>query len=295
MKDKGTDVVSVAVLEQDLFAGRENIGIICNEADRLGMKVFAVPARWGGLVAGAPKVPSLFSVQNPDSWVLNKDGSVNKSSVSGVISSIHHEKTLDFILESLEKLFKIGNISGIVWDEPKTLQPDYSPAAIAKLGPDQNSLAQARANCDFFSNLNKFIKELNPDAVTNLFLYANIDEVALENMAKTKYLDFFGCDGRPWYPEDGGKDESTGKTLLGENAGERFLTAARRNNRLSLWLLENHNMDMKDLELFRKRLPEVLSKNVDQLIYYYYPRNLEDPEAIMSVIANGIHQYKSKG
>lgn len=292
MKDIGTDVVSIAVLEQDLFAGERNISIICNEADRLGMKVFAVPSRWGGLVAGAPKVPSLFSVKNPDTWVLNKDGSVKKSNVSGVISSIHHEKTLDFVCDSLEVLFKIGKIAGIVWDEPKTLEPDYSPAAISKLGVTMDSAGQAEANCKFYSTLNRFIKGLKPDAITNLFLYANISDVALESMAKTRHLDYFGCDGRPWYPEDRGKDESTGKTLLGKNAGERFLSAAMKNKVSSLWLIENHNMEMKDLDLFRKRLPEVLQKGVDQLIYYYYPRNLEDPETIMSVIKKGIYQYK---
>jgi hypothetical protein len=48
-----------------LFAAVENIEIICNEASKLGMDVFAIPSRWGGLFAGASKVPSLFSVKNP--------------------------------------------------------------------------------------------------------------------------------------------------------------------------------------------------------------------------------------
>jgi hypothetical protein len=65
MADIGTNVVSVAVLEQDLFAAVENIQIIVEEAKKAGMKVHAVPSRWGGLLAGAPKVPSLFSVLHP--------------------------------------------------------------------------------------------------------------------------------------------------------------------------------------------------------------------------------------
>src|SRR6056297_1848104 len=38
MADKGTQVVSVGVLEQDLWAAVENVEIICNEADKAGMK-----------------------------------------------------------------------------------------------------------------------------------------------------------------------------------------------------------------------------------------------------------------
>jgi hypothetical protein len=223
--------------------------------------------------------------------VKEKDGSFRLSRVSGVISSIHHEKTFDFVCESLGKLLNIGNIEGIIWDEPKTLEPDYSEEAIKKLGPEPDRRAQAEASRDFYSRVNRFIKEIDSDITTNLFLYANVNESSLDVMARTSYLDYFGCDGRPWYPEDGGKQESSGKTLLGAQSGERFLSAAQKNNLSSLWLLENHNMAMADLPLLKKRLPEVLAKEVDQLIYYYYPRNLEDPETIMKLIGEGIREF----
>src|ERR1700710_1383630 len=43
----GTNVVSIAILEQDMTSAVENVTIICNEAEKLGMKVYAVPSRWG--------------------------------------------------------------------------------------------------------------------------------------------------------------------------------------------------------------------------------------------------------
>jgi len=107
MQDVGTQAVSVAVLEQDLFAAVENIEIICNEAAKLGMDVYAVPSRWGGLFAGAPKVPSLFSVQNHHTWVLEEDGSPKISKYSGVISSVHYPETLEFFLSSIDEMFKL--------------------------------------------------------------------------------------------------------------------------------------------------------------------------------------------
>lgn len=135
MAEHGTQVVSVGILEQDLWAAVENVEIIANEAAKLNMDVYAIPSRWGGLVAGAPKVPSLFSVKNPDTWIAGDDGKPVSSNVSGVLSSVYCNKTFDFVCESLDKVFDLWDIKGIIWDEPKTFNIiDYSQNAINKLG-----------------------------------------------------------------------------------------------------------------------------------------------------------------
>ncbi len=61
-------MVSIAILEQDLFAAVENVSLMLEEAGKLGMKAFAVASRWGGLVAGSPKVPSLSSKNPTAPW-----------------------------------------------------------------------------------------------------------------------------------------------------------------------------------------------------------------------------------
>lgn len=290
MADIGTDAVTVAILEQDLFAAVENVEIIANEADKKGIKLFVVPSRWGGMFAGAPKVPSLFSVQNPHTWILLKDGKPRYNNVSGVISSVHYPETFDFFCESITKMMALWPIKGIVWDEPKSYLMDYSPKAIENLGADASLSSHVRAVSDFHGRINAFIKEGWSDVTTNLFSYADLDDELIDIIAQTKKLDYFGCDGRPWYPNDGGVDESVGKTLL--KNGERFLSAARKHKVNSLWLIENHNMKAKDMELAKNRLPEVISKDVDQLIYYYYPRNLSNPADNMDLIFEQVAQFK---
>lgn len=292
MADQGTDIVSIAVLEQDLFAAVENIRIICKEADRKGMQVYVVPSRWGGLVAGAPKVPSLFSVQNPDTWVLNAERKPVLSSVSGVISSVNHPATLEFFCQSVEKMLKLWPVKGIIWDEPKTFHTiDHSPAAQQALGEQASADAHLQANIDFFSNINQYIKQLNDNIRTCLFLYANSSDHILNKGAEITNLDDYGCDGRPWHPQDGGQAEASGKYLL--EAGERFLKAAHKHNKQALWLIENHNMLDEDVSLMQKRLPEILGKPVEHLIYYYYPRNLQTPELVMKTIAKHITKFKN--
>jgi hypothetical protein len=290
MADAGTNVVSIAVLEQDLTSAVENVQIICNEAEKLGMQVYAVPSRWGGMFAGAPKVPSVFSVINPQTWVLKRDGKPMFNNISGVISSVHYPETAAFFKSSLDSIFKLWNIKGIIWDEPKSFIQDYSPRAVEKLGKDATLQAHVKAVIEFYSDINKHIKDNHPGITTNMFAYSNLSDMMVEEAAKTQDLDFFGCDGRPWRNEDGGKQESDGKVLLG--TGERFLKAAHSNAKKSLWLMENHNMLDVDMALMDKRLPEVMSKEVDQLIYYYYPRNIQSPDKAMSIVGKHLKNFK---
>lgn len=281
LADVGTNTVCVTVLEQDFEAARHNYDFICAEAEKRGMAVFVVPSRWGGLVAGAPKVPSVFTIRHPETWILNQDGSALDSSVSGRISSVNHPATLEFVCEALETTLKQWPVKGVIWDEPKTLVPDYSPAAVKKFGPKPTSEQMIQGNVDFYSAVNAHIKKLNPAVQTSLFVYANHKPKIVEQLATITDLDFYGCDGRPWFDADGGTQEQKGKVLLGEN-GERFLAAAKKQKKKSVWLIENHNLKDADIPLLDQRLPEVLAAGVDQLIYYYYPRNLQSPDRIMA-------------
>jgi hypothetical protein len=105
MADKGTRYVFISVLEQDLFASYENLALVVAESKRVGMQVLAVPSRWGGLVAGAPKVPSLFTVLNPQTWIVNEHGSTKvMAKATGAISSIHAPETFKFFCDTLEEM-----------------------------------------------------------------------------------------------------------------------------------------------------------------------------------------------
>jgi hypothetical protein len=285
----GTNIVSISVLEQDFYAAKENINILINEATKEGLKVFAIPGRWGGIVAGGPKVPSLFTIQNQQTWMMAADGKYIDSSVSGRISSIFHQDTFEFICFYLEKLIKQWPVSGIIWDEPKTIQQDFSSEANAVFGSTPSYEQCVDQNVWFYSKVNAKIKSINPNIITNLFIYAQYEEMVVNKMAMIENLDYYGCDGRPWRKEDGGTTEGKDKYLLGN--GERFLEAAHRNGKNSLWVSENHNMQDKDVPLMDKRLPEILSKPVDQLIYFYYPRNLETPDYVMKTLALQLKKF----
>lgn len=290
MAGAGTKVVSIAILEQDLWAAESNIEIICESAEKEGMEVWAVPSRWGGLVAGAPKVPSLFSAGHPDTWILESNGKPLISKNSAVISSIYHPDTLRFFCESAGNLLSKFPVTGLIWDEPKAIgAEDFSPAAKKVLGNHSTYEERVKHHARFFSSVNTYLRQRHPRVQLSLFTFANSGDTVVNTMATIKPLDYYGCDGRPWSVVDGGEMESAGKTLL-DNAG-RFIRAAAKNNIKSLLLMENHNLKSKDFHLLQSGIPQVIALQPDQLIYYFYPRNVSNPEKAMEIIEQQVKNF----
>ena len=290
MASAGTNAVSVGVLEQDLFAAVENIQWIEREARAAGMQFYVVPSRWGGMVAGCPKVPSLFASKRPDACMRRKDGSPFIS-MFGPVASVHHPATYEFFCDTLDTLFEMVEVDGIIWDEPKILHDsDYSDAARAALGDDglDDKRAQTDAVARFFGKVSAHALSRRPKLRTCMFTYANVGHETIERCAAIDELTDFGCDGRPFRAEDRGTDDNSGGQAPSKllcDQGPAFVAAARRNGKRPLFLIENHALDNEDLPKMDKRLPEILSLGVEHLIYYYYPRSLEDPDANMAVIA----------
>ena len=302
MAEIGTQYLCVGVLEQDLFAARENHALIITEAERAGMKVLAVPSRWAGLTAGAPKVPSLFSAANPDTWMVNKKGTTFVSpNVSSVISSIHHPKTLQFFQDMLAELFRQHpTLAGFILDEPKAFNVDKSPMAVAALGADAPLEAHLSAARDFYSKVCHFAKERWPDKFTILFQKADHHSPAeLAAGGGVVPLDYYGCDGRPWtreeddrFPHGGANSESGKGKILLSGVGQLFIDTARKvPGRKSFFLAENHNITSAMIDAIDRNYPAALALRPDIFAYYYYPRNVDEPDRAMEVIARHLRKF----
>ena len=298
----GTQYLCVGVLEQDLFAARENHALILAEATRVGMKVLAVPSRWAGLTAGAPKTPSLFSVANPETWMMNKRGTTLVSpQVSGVISSIHHPKTLQFFEDTLAELFRQHpTMAGFILDEPKAFNIDTSPMAVTALGANAPLEAHLGAARDFYSKVCRFAKERWPEKLTVLFQKAdNHTPAELAAGGGVGPLDYYGCDGRPWtreedqrFPHGGANSESGKGKILLSGIGQLFIDTARKvPGRKSFFLAENHNITAPMIDAMDRDYPAALALRPDLFAYYYYPRNVQEPDRAMEVIARHVRRF----
>ncbi len=296
MADHGTNAIALAVLEQDLHAAVENYQLICREAERVGMKAFATPSRWGGLVAGCPKVPSIFCACHPETVAKNSDGTPLIDWL-GTKASVHHPATFEFFCSSIRKLLDILPISGIIWDEVKNLsEKDFSEEAKKALkGKNMDDLSvHIDATADFFDAVGAEALKLKPDLKISMFLFGHLRGYMVERTAKIRNLHYFGCDGRPFGKADIGaeraKSEKESKFLCED--GPYFAKIARSGGKGPLWLVENHALKEEDVPAMDKRLPEILSMDVEHLIYYYYPRSLKDPDRNMNVIGKHLKNIR---
>lgn len=301
MADKGTHYVCTTILEQDLFASYENLSLVVAEAKRVGMQVLAVPSRWGGLVAGAPKVPSLFSVLNPQTWIVNEHGSTRlMTQATGAISSVHAPETLEFFCSSLANMYRqLPDLAGFVLDEPKCFIVDHSKMAIAALGEGAPDTAHYAAAGNFFSKICEFAKQKWPDKYTIMFQQAHLSAAELAAGAAVKHLDFYGADGRPWTLEEdanlakikGNEEVGRGKVLL-SGKGKAFIESAHSvPGRKSFFLVENHNLKASMVDVLARNYAQVLALRPEILTYYYYPRNVEGPDRVMDIIGKNLKAF----
>lgn len=284
MADHGTDAIAIGVLEQDLFAAVENIQQICAEADRAGLEVWAVPSRWGGLVAGSPKVPSIFCARHPHALSCDINGTPLIDWI-GTKASVHHPDTFAFFCDTLTKMLELFPISGVIWDEVKNLdERDYSPAARNALADrDIDDLAtHIQSTANFFDRVGAAALQIKPDLRLAMFLYGWLTGPAVTTCAAIKHLHHFGCDGRPLRAADVAGRPHERKQLL--EHGPMFIEQARRHGKQPLLLIENHNLAEDLTPVMDQRLPEVFDLGAEHLLYYYYPRSLRNPDENMAVI-----------
>ncbi len=285
MADLGTDAVSISMYEQDL-ADRAKWDLYFGEAERAGLAVWAVPSRWGGLVAGWPQGPSLFTASHPDTWMLHEDGTPNIRGPWGPMSSVHHPATLEFFHRAIDRVLEYP-VAGLIWDEPKPLcHPDFSLAARDTMPPDAGDDWHVDAVAAFFDTASAYAKARREDLRVAMFLYEWFTGYPLERCARIETLDAFGCDGLPWSrAEDRAIHgaQQRPKVLVPEL--RRWNAAARAAGKRSFVLIETQNIPAVAYEAVDRNLPEVLSCGTDHVAYYYHGGALEDGDRLMEIQA----------
>lgn len=298
MADHGSNAVTIALSEVDFEQAPRNIETIVTEAHKRNLKVFFVTSRWAGVFAGAPKMPSIFAARNPQTWSLNAYG-IPYFHTSGPICSIYYPEVKEFFVEYLDKSFNDFGFDGVVWDEPKAYQMDYSAFAKAKLQQipgyetgEGNALITHEGNyCEFISQLNDHIKEKHGEKIINFFAYPYLTDSWIEQASEIRHLDYFGADGRA-YPNVEKPETYKGKKfLLGEGkVATRYMDKAAEKSLKSMVLIENFKTKPNEYDLLNKHLDTIITM-ADQFAYYYYPRSCDEPDKAMQIITNKLKKY----
>jgi hypothetical protein len=293
MQDWGTDIVCIAVTSLTVDRAPRNVNFIVEECHKRSMRCFVVPSRIAGITAGAPIIPSPFAQLNPETWIRDQSGKTPQRKV-GPICSFYHPKVFDYFIDLSSQMLNLWDLDGFIWDEPKsTYWQDYSEQALAN-NPDGNFKKYMEDHTDFFSRINACIKAEKPNCTIVYFDEAVRPDAVVETSAKMNHLDYFGTDGKPW-PRNAsplGMDSERSKKVV-PKYGERFFTEARKNGLQTMCLPENHNMTKADNDRMEQYLPGILKLDIDMWVYYYYPRNQEEPERNMAIIRKNIENFKT--
>ncbi len=289
MASVGTNSITVSVLEQDMSASKNNLLFIVKEARKRGMQVYMVPTRWAGIFAGGTKVPSIFSVRNPHTWRKKENGEILFTRSTGVISSIHYPEVTDFFIKGLAKAVNQWELDGVIWDEPKIWVKDFSDPA-RKMADFDHVGSHYQAAVNFMNHLSTGLKELIPGIKLLFYTGADTSQEILKFQKQLINIDYFGCSGLPWSSAVD-KDGRQYKRYLEDKIPEFKLYASKMGLK-SMAVIKNMYINPQDHPLVDQHLPKILALKPDNLTYYYYPRNLENPDQNMNLLKKHLSKFQ---
>lgn len=290
MAEHKVDGVFVGMHDADLLGG--NTKLVCEIIREHGLDVWLIPSRLGGLTAGWGRQPSHLSVNNPQWWARNSDGTPRPG--IGPNLSVFHPEVPAAIADVVGKMVEHCSADGIVWDELKSIYgEDHSEAAIKRLGHPAGESEMVEGTVECFSEVNRLLKKKFPNLRIACFVPACTKQAYVERCATIDLLDEFGCDGKCYRPGESDVGEGAGtKVLMGGNDA-RFAAAAEKNACVPFTLLETQLLDEYTTELSLSRMPEYLQTKNGHLAFYYYPYGLADPERFMPEIGKTLAAWKS--
>ncbi len=290
MADHQVDGVFVGMHDADLRGG--NTAMVCEIIREAGLDVWLIPSRVGGLVAGWGRQPNYLSVEHPQWWGRQADGSPRES--CGPQVSVFHPEVPEAVAETVSRMLGQCPATGIVWDEVKTLGgEDHCDAALARLGRPANEDDMVEGTVQCFSEINRHLKQAHPDLRIACFLYCYSEQHHIDRCATIHLLDEFGCDGKCHFSGESGVGEGGNKKVLMGGNDARFAAAAEKNGHLPFTLLETQLLDGFTMDVTLARMPEFLSTKSGHLAYYYYPYGMANPDAYMPKMGRMLADWRA--
>lgn len=250
MASIGTDIVSFCMEEpcqkqsQLTIHYRTKVNHIIDRIHRHGLKVHAVPSRWGRLVAGWIDGVSLWTLQNADTLVQRGDPQVK----TDLVCDPANPRVQEHFRDNIRELVTAYGFDGIVWDEPRP------PAAdVAR----------------FLDDLSGYAKSLRPELVVSLFAEAGVLEFA-HDLARTRHIDYLGADGH--LRSDDHRMARMKNTIFTTHAA--FTPVLKAAGKKTMFLIEGQRHRDEDLDNYLANVERAFSLPMDQLMYYYHAHEM---------------------
>lgn len=239
MVQMGANTVSFCLQEEQLYnwhSGRTRNFIAL--AHKHGLKVFSVPNRWAGILAGWLDGYSRWSINNQDTWYEKSEYR------SKGYSDPEHPKVADHYKKHLKVMIEDFEVDGVIWDEPRPFHE--------------------KGIMDFLDEMSSYCKDIRSDIVTNIFAEAGALHQA-EWYAEMKYIDYAGADGH--LRSESHVMHRMKNTIF--TAYDHFNPILKKAGKKTFYLVEGQRHRDEDLDNYLENLDKAFSLEMDQLMFYY--------------------------
>ena len=275
MADCGFNAVAISFSESEMTYARRAFELQVRLAHAAGLRVFVVPSRIGGRLAGAPLMPSPWLCTHPEAQAGNP---------WLPLACVEHEPFRQWARDFMTTLVTDYPIDGIVWDEPKAT--DYvtrHPDAAAKYGPDPTREQMMDGFVDWLTDLTGHCLRLRPSLVVTLFLQHTDPDYFTRRAAAIPGIACFGYDGNLARQSTFHEAPAWHKYRI-ETTWPRTQAEAAAAGKKTFSLVENMLMPAEAIPEYEANLESYLAGPLpDHLGLYYYAHNNEDPDRTHAV------------
>ncbi len=283
IKDLGADSLTYAILEQDEEFCPATVEMHFAMAHKAGLKVYVIFSRFGGLFAGAPRVPSLFATNNPEVLMRNENGGVYGGDI-GVVACVNNPKFAGFFDETTARLLSRFEIDGVVLDEPKVAGMACHCDACRRLRGEADPLRfQKESFAGWLGRIITNMKRQKPGLEVALFNDTLQDTEFHEMTAKLAGLDYHGIDGS--LSLQGVDPKRPGRTkmpLLDQLPEAKRI--AHSNGKKLMAVCENFQVPASQIPAWEASFAKVLEFRPELLVFFHYAPNTDDPEALQEMV-----------
>ena len=281
MKNIGFDAVDLSFSESEELYSMRTFELQVDLAHRHGLKVFAIPSRIGGRLAGAPAMVSPWLSDRPQIQVPGHPR----------LACFESTEFLEWSEKFILKMLNCFAIDGIIWDEPKNVDTiSLHPDTVAKYGSDPTKEQMIESAINYFTHLTAVAKKRNPELVITLFNMPPTPTAFTASSAKIPGIGYAGFDGttsnQSYFHEPAYRTKASIRSLWERTQKETT------GNCGTFALIENILIPQSEIEAFKKELAVTCEQiSPDHLSCYYYGHNNECAKEIQRITMDTIKKY----
>lgn len=277
MKEMGVDSVNFNFLEGSLN-WLKSISDIAHES---GLRAYGMPGRIAGLFAAGPRPCSVFTLEHPESLMLDRHGKPVIGH-SGLLACVNNPVFKDWFYPFMAEA--ADACDGILFDEPKSCDEACYCGICRKLAGsgDEDALIDfhRRSMADMMGKVAQSAKTKSPGKTSGVMLMPISSLEFTAQCAAQEAFDFVGTDG-PLCAQSVEKEYIS-------SSFPRYREIVRRSGKRTIALVETFCVSQNAHKELQHNLLSLSALDADIFSFNFYPHRVEAPDELMDIVKKTI-------